>query len=122
MPGGIHAEYSAFYFTGRYPDDLRWGIHCYARRTGHELVRRVDLFPDEPGHRRADEAYYKVQLGPIRERIPPIRSIQWRRITFIYTTWDRFVKAQEVNDLYSTDSAFVDRLYHAYKRGSTPPG
>ena len=94
---------------------MRWAIHFYARRTGHELLRRCDLIPGEPAHPRADELYYKLQLGPIRQRKPPIVSLRWRRVTFIHTTWDRFVSASEINDLFSTDDVFVDRLYHTLK-------
>ena len=121
MPKGIHAEYIAFYFTKSFGKDLRWAIHTYARRTGHELVRRADLIPDDPDHPRANERYYKVQLGPLKQKVPPIVSVRWRRITFIYTTWDRFITAEEVNDLYSTDNQFVDRVYHALKRRGIQP-
>ena len=120
-PKGIHAEYVAFYFTKRFGEELRWAIHNFARRTGHELVRRVDLLPDQPDHPRAQEKYYKLQLGPLRDKVPPIRSLRWRRITFIQTTWDRFVAAQEINDLFSSSDQFVDRVYHALKmRGIQP--
>lgn len=120
-PKGIHAEYVAFYFTQAFGPDLRWAIHYYARRTGHELVRRVDLLPEEAEHPRANDLYYKLQLGPLREKQPPIVSLRWRRITFIQTTWDRFVAAREINDLFSSDNVFVDRIYHALKaRGIQP--
>ncbi len=121
MPKGIHAEYVAFYFTSKFGEGLRWTIQFYARRTGHELVRRVDLLPDQADHPRADEQYFKVQLGPLRSKTPPIVSVRWRRITFIQTTWDRFVAAREINDLYTTDNQFVDRIYHALKRQGVQP-
>lgn len=114
-PTGIHAEYIAFYFTSKYDVDLRWAIHFFARRTGHELVRRIDLFPDQPDHPRANDRYYRLQLGDLVRKSPPIVSLRWRRITFIQTTWDRFVAATEVNDLFSSDSIFVDRAYHALR-------
>jgi len=114
-PTGIHAEYVAFYFTSKYSEELRWGIHFYARRTGHELVKRIDLFPEEPEHPRANEQYYQLQLGDLAQKSPPIISRRWRRITFIQTTWDRFVAASEINDLFSCDSIFVDRVYHALR-------
>jgi hypothetical protein len=120
-PKGIHAEYVAFYFTKAFDESLRWAIHFYARRTGHELVRRRDLLPGEPDHPRADEPYYKLQLGPIRQKRPPIVSLRWRRITFIHTTWDRFVAAQEINDLLSSDEVFVDRVYHALRERGVKP-
>ena len=44
----IHAEYVAFYFTKKFDETLRWAVHFYARRTGHELVRRRDLIPGDP--------------------------------------------------------------------------
>lgn len=118
---GIHAEYIAFYFTRKFSADLRWAIHFFARRTGHELVRRAELIPEQPDHPRANEQYYKIQLGPIRQKDPPIVSVRWRRITFIQTTWDRFVAAREINDLYKSDDALVDRLYHVLRdRGIQP--
>jgi hypothetical protein len=120
-PKGIHAEYVAFYFTSKFSEDLRWAIHFYARRTGHELVRRADLMPHQPNHPRAEEQYYKLQLGPLKQKDPPILSVRWRRISFIQTTWDRFIKAREVNDLYATGSEFVDRVYYVLKsRGIQP--
>jgi catechol 2,3-dioxygenase-like lactoylglutathione lyase family enzyme len=120
-PSGIHAEYVAFYFTRKFGPDLRWAIHFYARRTGHELVRRIDLLPDEINHPRAREVYYKLQLGPLKQKDPPIISLRWRRITFIQTTWDRFVAATEINDLFRSDDTFVDRVYYALKsRGIQP--
>lgn len=120
-PKGIHAEYVAFYFTRRFSPELRWAIHYYARRTGHELVRRVDLLPGEPDHPRAQEQYYKLQLGPIKQKEPPIVSVRWRRITFIQTTWDRFKAAREINDLYTSDDGFVDRVYQALKQRGLQP-
>jgi hypothetical protein len=98
----------AFYFTQAFGEE-RWAVHWYAPVRGHELVRRCDLLPDEPDHPRADQAYYKLQLGPLERLEPPIISLRWRRITFIETTWDRFQAAQEINELYASgaDGLFV---------------
>ena len=86
---GAFFEYVAFYFTAAFAEH-KWAIHYYARRLGHELVTRRELLPDEPDHPHAGERYYKLQLGPLQRREPPIVSLRWRRITFIHTTWDRF--------------------------------
>lgn len=120
-PTGIHAEYIAFYFTKKFGPELRWGIHLYARRTGHELVRRVELLPAQPNHPRAEQMYYKLQLGELNQKTPPITSLRWRRITFIQTTWDRFQAAQEINDLFRSDDGFVDRTYHMLKQRGIQP-
>jgi len=92
-------EVLAFYFTKAFGDE-KWSIHWYGPVRGHELVHRRDLLPDEPDHPRADEPYYKFQLGPLMQLEFPIPSLRWRRITFIETSWDRFTAAEEVNDLY----------------------
>ena len=101
-------EVLAFYFTRVFGEE-KWAIHWYAPVRGHELARRRDLLPDEPDHPRADDRYYKLQLGPLVRLERPIPSLRWRRITFIETTWDRFQMAREINDLYASgaDGLFV---------------
>ncbi len=119
-PRGILSEYIAFYFTAAFAE-YKWAIHYYARRLGHELVTRRELLPDEPDHRRALDQYYKLQLGPLQRRDPPIVSLRWRRISFIHTTWDRFQVAEEINDLFVEGDEFVDRLYHALRESDLAP-
>ncbi len=117
---GAFFEYVAFYFTTAFPEQ-KWAIHYYARNLGHELLTRRDLLPGERDHPRAGERYYKLQLGPLQKREPPISSLRWRRVTFIYTTWDRFQAAEEINDLYAEGGEFVDRLYHALRESGLGP-
>jgi hypothetical protein len=119
-PRGIFSEYIAFYFTAAF-GERAYAVHYYARRLGHELVTRRELLPDEADHPRAEERYYKLQLGPLQEREQPIVSQRWRRITFIHTTWDRFQAAEEINDLFVEGGEFVDRLYHALRDSALSP-
>jgi hypothetical protein len=119
-PRGIFFEYVAFYLTAAFGQE-RWSIPYYAPCLGHELLARRDLLPDEPDHPRASEPYYKLQLGPLQRREPPIPSNRWRRITFIHTTWDRFQVAQEINDLFAEGGEFVDRIYHALRDAGLAP-
>jgi hypothetical protein len=64
------------------------------------VTTRRQLLPDEADHPRANDCYYKLELGPL-ERLPrPIPSHRLRRITFIATTLDRLLNAQEINDLW----------------------
>ena len=120
VTAGVYFEYVAFYFTAAFAEH-KWAIRYYARRLGHELVTRRQLLPDEPDHPRAGERYYKVQLGPLQRREPPIVSLRWRRISFIHTTWDRFQAAEEINDLFIEGDQFVDRLYHALRDSGLSP-
>ena len=92
-PRGIFSEYIAFYFTAAFGEQA-YAVHYHARCFGHELVTRRELLPDEVDHPRAEEQYYKLQLGPLQKREPPIVSQRWRRITFIHTTGDRFQAAE----------------------------
>jgi hypothetical protein len=107
-PSTTEAAVLAFYFTRAFGDD-RWAIRWYGPVRGYELVRRRELLPGEPDHPRADEGYYKLQLGPLMQLERPIPSLRWRRITFIETSWDRFSAAEEINDLYASgaDGLFV---------------
>ena len=107
----------AFYFTRVFGDE-KWSVHYYAPVEGHELVRRSDLLPEQAGHPRADEPYYKLQIGRLMKRDEPIPSLRWRRITFIESTWDRFVAADEINDLYATGA---DGLYVTLKEDRLHP-
>ena len=113
-PKGLHAEYFAFYF-GRHFGSQKWAIHYYAPQVGNELTTRLALFPDQPNHPRANEMYYKVQLGPLQTLAQPIVSLRWRRITFLHTTWDRFQDASEINVLFVDGEPYVDRLYATLK-------
>lgn len=113
-PKGLYAEYYAFYF-GRQFGDQKWAIHYFARQTGFELLRRVDLLPDEADHTRAEALYYRVALGPMQSLAQPIVSLRWRRISFMHTTWDRFQEAREINDLLLNGGEYVDRLYATLK-------
>ena len=109
-PKGLYAEYIAFYFGAKFKGE-KWAIHYYAQNNGHELAYRVDLLPDEPDHPRANEVYYKVQLGELQKRERPIVSLRWRRVVFLHTTWDRFIDAAELNDLFIDGDGYVDRQF-----------
>ncbi|MGQ9813736.1 MAG: hypothetical protein ACUVR3_01055 [Candidatus Roseilinea sp.] len=102
-PADYLADILAFYLTSAFGDE-KWAIHEYARVRGHELVRRVDLFPDQPDHPRANDLYYKMQLGPLQRLSRPIPSLKWRRITFLQTTGDRFLNALDVSELVESNT------------------
>ncbi|MCS7259628.1 MAG: hypothetical protein NZ765_02440 [Anaerolineae bacterium] len=108
-PGTPDFDWLAFYFTRAFGED-RWAIHYYCAVLGHELATRRDLIPTEPDHPRACDWYYKLQLGPLQHKIPPIVSPRWHRITFIVTTGDRFMHATEITDLFDPASPWGRRF------------
>lgn len=114
MLRGVNAEYVAF-FLSRAFKEKNGGIHYYAEVKGLELAYRKDLLPKEVDHPRANEVYFKVQIGDLIEKQPPVLNPTHRTISFVYTTWDRFVSAEQISDLYSQDDYFVERIYHALR-------
>ncbi len=112
-------QWLAFYQTRVFGDEC-WSVRYYAELRGHELVRRRDLLPDEPHHPRADEVYFKFQLGPLLRRPASIPSLRWRRVTFFYTTGDRFEAAEEINELFIGGSG-VDGLFVTLKEAGLEP-
>lgn len=120
MPRGVQTEYLAFFLSGKVFGEQSKAIQYYAPMRGLELVYRKDLIPD-PTHPRADKVYYRVALGDLVAKTPPITNPTRRPISFIYTTWDRFLMAQIVADLYSSDDFFVDRIFYALRDHGVNP-
>ncbi len=117
-PKGFISEYFAFYFGQAFGKE-KWAIHYFAPRLGHELLYRRDLFPDALDHPRANEIYYKIQLGDIVKLNQPIVSLKWRRVTFLHTTMDRFLDAREINDLLIEGESYVDRKFTTLREKNT---
>lgn len=113
LPRGLNAEYIAFFLSGRSFRERGGSVAYFARVTGLELARRRDLLPNET--RRAEAVYYKVQFRDFIQKDPPIRNQPARPISFIRTTWDRFISAEFVSDLYLKSDYYVDRVYHALR-------
>jgi hypothetical protein len=97
-PKVLDVDYLAFYQTSAFKD-RKWRIEYIAPVRGHELTTRAELFKDEPEHSRANQEYYKIQLGPFVQLPDPIMADEWRRITFFYTTGEYLLNARTVNDL-----------------------
>ncbi len=91
-------DYVAFYFTRAFEAEA-FSVRYFAAVRGHELLTRRDLLPAEPDHPRAGQEYYKLQIGPLVKREPPIVSKTWRRVTFLLTNGKRFSTASEINEL-----------------------
>ncbi len=98
-PKVISVDYLAFYQTGAFGSENRWSIKMVAPVRGHELTTRAELFRDQPEHSRANEEYYKIQIGPLVVLDKPILADKWRRITFFYTTGYLLKNANTVRDL-----------------------
>src|SRR3989304_1875278 len=97
-PKTVAVDWLAFYQTAKFGEE-KGAINFVAPVLGHELTTRAELLRTQPDHPRADEQYYKIQIGP-RERVRrPIPSRKWRRLTFLYTTGERMLAAEGFTDL-----------------------
>ncbi len=114
-PQRVAADYLAFYQTGVFPPEERWTVRRLAPVHGYRIAARRELLPDEPDHPRADDRYYRVELGPLELLPHAVPSRRLRRITFIPTTLARLLEAREINDLWIKSSA-QERLWAALKQ------
>jgi hypothetical protein len=101
-PSRLSANYLAFYHTRT--SGTAWTIKHYAAVTGYRLLKRRELLPNEGNHPRADHLYYKIEVGPLQTLLRPIVSLKLRRITFIPTTLNLLLQAEEIRDLWEHDS------------------
>jgi very-short-patch-repair endonuclease len=104
----------AFYQTKVFGAE-RWSVNYYAPVQGIRTMRRRELLSDDPDHPRANDLYHKLEIGPLQRLPQPIVSSRWRLIVFIPTTWEKFINAVEINDLYD-ESPLEDRLWAEFKR------
>lgn len=101
-PKVISVDHLAFYQPASF-GERKWLIETVAPVVGHELTTRAELLKEETDHPRAGEEYFKVQLGPLQALPHPIRAERWKRLTFLYTTGERLLTAENVGQLTVKD-------------------
>jgi very-short-patch-repair endonuclease len=108
----------AFYQTKVFGEEA-FAVNYFGRVRDIRVVRRPELFPDEPPNPKSERAYYRVCLYNLNRLVHPIPSRRLRRIVFIPTTWPKLNNATEINDLFD-DSPLEDLLWTALKRLDIP--
>lgn len=108
----------AFYQTKIFGPEA-FAINHYARVQTIREATRQELFPDEPAGPKSEQRYFQLLLDPLEKLSRPISSRRWRRIVFIPTTWSKFARAEEINDL-SDESPLEDALWTQLKRINLP--
>ncbi len=107
-------EWLAFYQTKIFTQEA-YAINYYAKVIQINQVPRWQLFPNELQNKKSNRRYYQLHLEPLCKLPDPIFSRRLRRITFISTTWSKFINAVEINDLYDA-SPLEDLLWAQLKR------
>lgn len=100
LPTRLAADYLAFYQTAAF-DTERWSVRYYAPIVRYRITTRCELLPDEPDHPRANERYYRIEIGPLAHLPLPVPAGRLRRITFIMTTYGQLRYARDVNELFA---------------------
>jgi hypothetical protein len=97
-PKVVAVDYLAFYQPSAFGEH-GGQIEFIAKARGHELTTRGELLRDEKDHPRANEEYFKIQLGGLEKLREPIKTDKWKRLTFLYSTGEYLLNAKILNDL-----------------------
>lgn len=111
----VFTEYLGFYFPAVFGEERRYKVNFYAKVKKVDTVKRIELFPEEKEHQRANKDYFQFHLEEIKELPKPIPSIRWRRIVHIPTSCEKLFTAEEINDLYDT-SPLEEKMYLEMKK------
>jgi hypothetical protein len=120
-PRRIGADYLAFYMTsGCSEAGEAHTVAYFAPVRRYQLLTRRDLLPEESDHPRANEYYYRIEIGPLQRLEHPVPARSYRRVTFIHTTLDRLLAAGDVLDLFRRDDPF-EQLWGALREHKLHP-
>jgi very-short-patch-repair endonuclease len=108
-------EYLGFYFPKVFGEEMQYKVNFYAEVKRVGTVKRIELFPEEKNHPRANKDYFQFHLKTIKELPKPIPSLRWRRIVHIPTSCEKLFIAKEINDLYDT-SPLEEKMYLEMKK------
>ena len=97
-PKVVSVDYLAFYQPASF-GKRKWLIDVIAPVQGHELVTRAELFKEDADNPKANEEYFKIQIGPLVQLPQSIRAEKWKRVTFFYTTGEYLLQAKTIRDL-----------------------
>lgn len=111
-------EIIAFYQPKVFGKDA-FMVRYVARVESIHVVKRTQLFPDEPKNLKSDREYYQLFLEDLEELAEPIISLRQRRIVFIPTTRYKLETAIEINDLYD-ESPLEGLLWERMKSLNIP--
>lgn len=106
-------KYLAFYQPRAFDDDA-YKIRYFGLVNDIDIVSRKEIFPNEIESERSQKQYYRFWVKKLEEREHPIPSRFPRKIVFIPTSWEKFMDAEQLNDLFD-DSPLEDLLWRELK-------
>lgn len=113
-PGRWPPNVLAFYQPRAFGPEA-FQVRYYGEVDEIQVVKRGVLFPNEFTSTRSDREYYRISLKTLESLTQPILSYRHRRLLFIPTTWYKFSRAEQINDLFD-ESPLEDRMWSEFKR------
>jgi very-short-patch-repair endonuclease len=107
-------KYLAFYQPKAFGDDA-FKIRYFGLVKNIDIVTRREIFPNEIESEKSQKQYYRLWLESLQEREQSIPSRLPRKIVFVPTTWEKFMLAEQINDLFD-DSPLEDLLWRELKK------
>lgn len=92
-------KYIAFY-QGKQFKDSQSQIQYFSEVKKISVHKRIELLPKEKNNLNANKDYYKIELAEVIKLEKPIIAIRPRRINFIITDFERFIKANDLNEVF----------------------
>lgn len=111
-------EFIAFYQPKVFEEE-KWSVNYYTEVKDIEILKRIELLPEEAKNVRSGNEYYKITIGELKKLPRSIPSRKWRRITFIPTNYNQLFAAKEINDLYRT-TPIEEKMYRFLKQEKIP--
>lgn len=120
-PRRVGADYLAFYQTGKFKGQPEaQTVTFFAPTLRYRLLTRAELLPDEPDHVRAEDFYFRIEIGPLQRLHQPVPATKMKRLTFVHTTMDLLLSARDVTELFYREDPF-ERLWHALRQHRLRP-
>jgi len=106
-PRRVGADYLAFYQTGAFKGQPEaQSVTYFAATRRYRLLTRREMLPDEADHKRADDYYFRIDVGPLQRLARPVPAAKMRRVTFIHTTMQLLLEAEDVRELFHQEDPF----------------
>ncbi len=106
-------KHIAFYQGGKFKDSQSQ-IQYFSEVKKISVHKRIELLPNEKNNPNADNDYYKIELAEVIKLENPIIAIRPRRINFIITDFRRFIKANDLNEVFC-GSYIEEKVWNALK-------
>ncbi len=106
-------EYIAFYQPSAFGEDA-FRIRYFGHVKEITKTPYKNLFPNLLESSKSEKIYYQIFIEKLESLPRPIPSRIPRSVVFISTKWHKFIRAEQLNDLFD-ESPLEDDIWQAFK-------